>query len=148
MICYLGLGSNLGNREENILKARSELGSYLEILNISKIIETEPFGKKNQSKFLNCVLKIRTVLSPEELLFTCLNIEDQLGRERKEKWGPRNIDIDILFYGNEIINRSNLHIPHPELHKRKFVLQSLNEICPGFVHPVLKKTIEDIIREL
>ena len=94
------------------------------------------------------MLKIRTVLSPEELLFTCLNIEDKLGRERKEKWGPRNIDIDILFYGNEIINRSNLHIPHPELHKRKFVLQSLNEICPGFVHPVLKKTIEDIIREL
>ncbi len=149
MICYLGLGSNLGNRQKFIEDAIFELSSNLkiEILQKSEIIETKPFGKINQPNFINCVVKIDTIFSASNLLETCLNIENKLKRIRIEKWGPRTIDIDLLFYGNEIIESQNLTIPHPELHKRLFVLNSLNEICPEFVHPKLNKTIKELTNE-
>ena len=150
MVCYLGLGSNLGNREENILKAKSALDVYLQInvLQVSTIIETEPIGNTNQPKFLNCVLKIETYLEPAELLTKCLETEFKLGRIRTKKWGPRIIDIDILFYGDQIINEDYLVIPHPELHKREFVLRSLVEICPEFVHPKMNNTILQIYEDI
>ena len=91
---------------------------------------------------------IDTDLLPEELLKKCLDIENQLGRIRKEKWGPRTIDIDLLFYEEKIINSELLVLPHPELHKREFVLTSLNELCPNLVHPILNKKIKDIFVEL
>ena len=147
MICYLGFGSNLGNRQEFILKALSELSLKMQILQNSEIIETKPYGNVNQPDFLNCVTKIETELNPVELLKICTEIEKKLGRKRSLKWAARTIDIDILFYGNKTFQSDELIIPHPEIQKRKFVLKSLNEICPDFVHPVLNKKISQIILE-
>ena len=150
MVCYLGLGSNLGNREENILKAKSALDVYpqINVLQVSTIIETEPVGKTNQPKFLNCVLKIETNLKPAELLTKCQETELKLGRIHTKKWESRIIDIDILFYGKQIINEDYLVIPHPELHKREFVLRSMVEICPEFVHPKMDNTILQIYENI
>ncbi len=150
MICYLGLGANLGNREENIKKAISRLSSDSEILikKRSSMIETKPYGKFDQPDFINSVIEIDTDITAENLLSKCLTVENELGRKRNEKWGPRTIDIDILFYNDHIINSQNLTIPHPDLHNRKFVLCSLNEICPDFIHPVINKKIKEIYLEL
>ena len=147
MICYLGLGSNLGNRHEYILKALTELSKKMQIIQNSEIIETKPYGNLKQPDFLNCVTKIDTKLNPVELLKICTEIENKLGRKRSLKWASRTIDIDILFYGNEIFQSDQLTIPHPEIQKRKFVLKSLNEICPDLVHPVLNMKISQIILE-
>ena len=147
MICYLGLGSNLGNREEFILKALYDLSLKVKIIENSEIIETKPYGNMNQPDFLNCVTKIETELKPDELLKICTEIENKLGRKRTQKWAARTIDIDILFYGNKVFQSDELTIPHPEIQKRKFVLKSLNEICPDFVHPVLNKKISQILLE-
>lgn len=147
MICYLGLGSNLGNRHEYILKALSELSLKVKIIKNSEIIETKPYGNLNQPDFLNRVSKIETELKPVKLLKICTEIEKKLGRKRTQKWAARTIDIDILFYGNEIFQSDELTIPHPEIQKRRFVLKSLNEICPDLVHPVLNKKISLILLE-
>ena len=150
MYCYLGLGSNLGNKQNYITKAIklvSELEN-VEITKTSSMIITAPYGKTDQPDFLNCVIEIDTDLLPEELLRKCLDIENQLGRIRNEKWGPRTIDIDLLFYEDKIINTELLILPHPQLHKREFVLTSLNELCPDLIHPVLNKKIKDIFVEL
>ncbi len=149
MICYLGLGSNLGNRKEEIRAAISFLNSNpkIDVLKESTTIETEPIGNTNQPKFLNCALEIETDLDPVILLKTCLNIEFNMGRIRTKKWEPRIIDIDILFYGNQVIDEGYITIPHTELHRREFVMRSLNEICPEFEHPVLKKKMKDIFME-
>jgi 2-amino-4-hydroxy-6-hydroxymethyldihydropteridine diphosphokinase len=150
VICYLGLGSNLGDRKDYINKAVSRLVSYPEIvlLKTSSIIETEPYGKTDQPFFLNCVMKIDTTLSAQKLLRLCLKTETNLGRIRNEKWGPRTIDIDILFYGTEIIEENDLIIPHPGIQERKFVLASLAELCPDLVHPVLNKRIKELNQQL
>ncbi len=147
MICYLGLGSNLGNRKEYILKALSELSLIVKIIKNSEIIETKPYGNVNQPDFLNCVTKIETELKPVKLLKICTEIENKLGRKRSEKWAARTIDIDILFYGNKIFQSDELTIPHSGIQKRRFILKSLNEICPDLVHPVLNKKISQIILE-
>mgnify|MGYP001374619705 CR=1 FL=1 len=144
----LGLGSNIGNRLKNINEAISMLKDKLIIVKVSKVIETEPYGYKDQPMFLNCCLIAKTALSADKLLEFVLSIEKRMGRVREFKWGPRNIDIDILFYDNLIINRDDLVIPHPELHKREFVLKSLVEIMPDFVHPKLNRSIKDIYEEL
>ncbi len=150
MICYLGLGSNLGNREENIKNAISKLSSDPDILieKRSSMIETKPYGNNDQPDFINSAIEIDTDLPPEKLLSKCLVVENELGRKRNEKWGSRIIDIDILFFGNHIINLQKLTVPHPDLHNREFVLRSLNEICPDFIHPVLDKSIKEIYLEL
>ena len=129
MKVYLGLGSNLGDREGNLLQACELLGC----LEKSKIHETEPFGVLDQPKFLNMVCEIETELSPRELLLFVKNIEKKLGRKKREKWGPREIDIDILFYGDQIIDEPDLKIPHPGIKERDFVLKPLKEIAPGLV---------------
>lgn len=147
MIFYLGLGSNLGNREVFISKALSDLSLKVKIIKNSEIIETKPYGNVNQPDFLNCVTEIETELNPLELLKICTEIEKKLGRKRSQKWASRTIDIDILFYGNETFQSDELTIPHPEIQKRKFVLKSLNEICPDFVHPILNKKISQILLE-
>ncbi|MDO9577804.1 MAG: 2-amino-4-hydroxy-6-hydroxymethyldihydropteridine diphosphokinase [Candidatus Cloacimonadales bacterium] len=150
MICYLGLGSNLGDRKDFINRAISRLVSQPEIvmLKCSSIIETKAFGKIDQPDFLNCALKIDTSLTPSELLELCLKTEKNLGRIRYEKWGPRTIDIDVLLYEDKIIEKEGLSIPHPGIAKRKFVLDSLNELCPDYVHPVLGKRIAEILSEM
>ncbi|MCD4818251.1 MAG: 2-amino-4-hydroxy-6-hydroxymethyldihydropteridine diphosphokinase [Candidatus Cloacimonetes bacterium] len=141
---YIGLGSNLGKRKENILKAINFFKNYDKITFIksSKIIETEPYGNIGQPNFLNCVIVIGSEIKPIDMLNICLKIEQKMGRKRTIKWGPRIIDIDILICDNQIVNENNLIIPHPELYKRKFVLTSLNELCPEFIHPIINKKIK------
>jgi len=146
---YIGLGSNLGNRLANIRKAIELMKQEgIEIVKESSIYETEPVGYKEQGWFLNSVVKARTQFSPEGLWKRLEKIEKVMGREREIKWGPRIIDLDILFYGNKVLNGKQLQIPHPELHKRRFVLLPLKEIAPELVHPVLNKTIGEILGEL
>lgn len=150
MKAYLGLGSNLGNRMQNMEVAVKFLSSdrNISISRLSRIRETKPYGKLDQADFLNQVIEIETKLSATELLTACQKVEDQLKRERLEKWGPRTIDIDILFYGNEIIEQEALRIPHPDLENRSFVMEPLNELSPDFVHPVLKKSVNQIYKDL
>ena len=146
---YIGLGSNLGDRLANIRKAIELMKEEgIEIMKESSIYETEPVGYKEQGWFLNSVVKARTQFSPQGLWKRLEKIEKLMGREREIKWGPRIIDLDILFYGNKVLNGKQLQIPHPELHKRRFVLLPLKEIAPELVHPVLNKTIGEILGEL
>ncbi len=144
---FLSLGSNIGDRKKNLTTAVNKLKeNNNKIEKISSIYETEPVGYKEQNRFFNIVIEIDTGLPPYELLKLILNVEKDMGRERKIHWGPRNIDIDIIFYKNLIINEPNLIIPHKEMHKRNFVLVPMNEIFPDFIHPVFKKSINDILK--
>lgn len=131
-ICYLGIGSNLGNRKRNIKLALQKINRIEEtrIIKASKIIETKPVGgPSRQGKFLNACLKIKTSLTPTALLNKLKKIETQLGRPAKHiRYGPRTIDLDILFYGDKIVNRRDLKIPHPRIFERKFVIKPLLEI--------------------
>lgn len=143
---YLLTGSNLGEKSVNIQKAKALIELYVgPILKESAIYQTEAWGKRDQAVFLNQALKVATLLEPKILLKQVLEIESQIGRVRKIKWGERIIDIDILFYGKDIINYPNLSIPHPQLQLRNFVLVPLMEIAPNFVHPVLKKNITQLL---
>jgi 2-amino-4-hydroxy-6-hydroxymethyldihydropteridine diphosphokinase len=146
MICYLGLGSNLGDRKDYINRAITRFAAIdsIKLLKCSSIIETEPFGRQDQPEFLNCVLKISTSLSPEELLKICQETEISLGRIHRELWGPRTIDIDILFYGKRIVDLPHLVIPHPGITVRKFILTSLMELCPDFIHPITHRSIRQM----
>ncbi len=140
---FLGLGSNLGDREKNIkeaLRRLQESGMAREI-KISSLYEAEPVGVKNQPFFLNAVLRMETDLSPQDLLDALQALERQLGREKGRKWGPRIIDLDILLYRNLVMKEKDLEIPHPLLAERSFVLIPLAELAPETIHPVLKKTV-------
>lgn len=143
---YFGLGSNLDDPEKNIINGLRMLKMKgIELLKLSSLYYTEPVGKEDQPYFYNMVAKGLTSYTPEELLKVIKDIEKLLGRVWTEKWGPRIIDIDILFYNDLILNTPELTIPHPELHKRDFVLVPFTEIEPDFVHPVFKKTIEELL---
>lgn len=138
---YLLMGSNLGNRLEYLREAEQMLiKGGIQVIDESTIFETEPWGKGNQGWFLNVVLQIETSKQPEELLENILVIEEDLGRIRKEKWGERSIDIDILYYHEEVIDTENLKIPHPGIPDRKFTLIPLTEMCPLELHPTSKQT--------
>jgi len=113
----------------------------------SQVYETSAWGKTDQKDFLNKAISVKTSLSPQELLKQISIIESKMGRLRKEKWGPRNIDVDILFYDEEIIENDNLKIPHPQITNRNFVLVPLMDICPDFVHPLHDKTIAALLEE-
>ena len=141
---YIGIGSNVGDKEENIRKAIRLMKEKCKILKVSSLYQTEPMYYKNQDWFLNCAAKIETKLNPQELLSFLQSIEKKIGRIRTIKNGPRTIDLDILFYNGKIIKSNNLIIPHPRLHERLFVLYPLKEICPDFVHPILKKSINEL----
>lgn len=145
---FLCLGSNLGDREENLRAAYSAIHKTIgKVAKKSHVYETEPWGNKNQDPFLNQVIMINTMKDPRELMEALSKIERELGRKRSEKWGPRIIDIDILFYGKRIIRDKGLEVPHPELHQRAFVLAPMLEIAPDYVHPVLKKQIDELYME-
>lgn len=147
--CFIGLGSNLGDRE-GLLQSASFAIIQLpntELIQASNIIETAPYGLLEQPPFLNQVLHIRTMLLPDELLQAFQQIELSLGRVRTTHWGPRTIDIDILFYGQTIYDSTNLTIPHSGIADRLFVLQSLNEIAPNLMHPVLHKSMQQLWEE-
>ena len=143
---FLGLGSNLGDREKNIKEAVRLLreNGQVEIEKVSSLYETEPVGIKNQPAFLNGVLEIETNLSPRNLLDTLQAIERRLGRKKGRKWGPRLIDLDILLYGDLVMEEEDLKIPHPFLAERSFVLIPLAQIAPAIVHPLSKLTISDL----
>lgn len=146
---FIALGSNLGDKKDNINEAIKRINDKgIKILKVSSIIETEPYGYKDQDKFLNAVCLVETDLSPHELLNVLLEIEREMGRVRTIKWGPRVIDLDIIFYDDLIINEANLIIPHPDAHNRTFVMGPLSEIEPDFIHPVLNKTVKEIYLEL
>lgn len=147
-IAYLGLGSNIGDRGQNLTTAIAELTEFSTILAKSQIYETEPVGYKEQEDFLNMTVKITTQLNPVELIVRLEEIEHKMGRIKEIIDGPRNIDLDILFFNNEIINSQSLKIPHPRLQKRKFVLQPLSEIAGELVHPVLNKSISALAASL
>ena len=144
---YIGLGSNLGNRLGNLNKALEllERDESTVITNVSKIYESEPKYLTEQPKFLNAAIGINTSLSPSQLLNLLLNIETGMGRIRNKKNGPRLIDLDILFYGREIIESDELDIPHPLLYERLFVLKPLEDIDSKFVCPVTGKTVSELV---
>lgn len=144
----LHLGSNLGKRIKNLALAAYFINKKIgPILEMSGLYETEAWGKSDQSDFLNLVIISEYADSPEELLLKIHWIENKLGRIRFEKWGERLIDIDILFFGDQIIEKANLKIPHPEITNRNFVLVPLNEIMPEFIHPVLERPIRDLMEQ-
>jgi 2-amino-4-hydroxy-6-hydroxymethyldihydropteridine diphosphokinase len=145
---YLGLGSNVGDRKANISEAIKHIGRNVgRVAKQSKLYETEPWGNKEQDAFINQVIMVNTTLDPRQILEANTKIEREMGRERKEKWGPRVVDIDILFYGKRVIRDKGLEIPHPELHTRAFVLVPMMEIDPTFEHPVLKMPIDELFMD-
>ena len=145
---YLLTGGNMGDRTGFLKEARKKIEYECgRIVQSSALYETAAWGKEDQESFLNQVLQLETMLSPRDLLITILKIEESLGRKREVKYGPRTIDIDILFYNNEIIEEEGLHIPHPRLQDRRFVLAPLSEIAPHKIHPLLLKSIEQLLKE-
>lgn len=145
---YLGLGSNLGNRQDNLDKALDFLSQRLRVEKISSVYETEPVGNINQPRFLNLVCQAYTKLSPTALLTLAKGIESKLGRALNKPDAPRPIDIDILFYGEQVIETPELVMPHPRLTERAFVLIPLAEIAPDLVHPVVGKIIKELLKEV
>jgi 2-amino-4-hydroxy-6-hydroxymethyldihydropteridine diphosphokinase len=146
---YLGLGSNKGERIsyiENAIEEISRLPST-NITVISGIYETEPWGNIEQEDYLNAVIGIQTELNAEDLLKELKSIEKFIGRKENKKWSEREIDIDLLFYGNEIIDKDHMKVPHRQIENRRFVLVPMNEIAPGFMHPVFKKSISQMLED-
>lgn len=143
---YLSLGSSLGDRKNYLEMAVEKLNSHPRIFvkKVSDYIETEPYGGVAENKFLNCAVGIETYLTAEELLCEIHKIEDAFGRTREKRWGDRTLDIDIIFFGKKIICTDGLIVPHPEYHKRNFVLIPLKQIASDFVCPVLKKAVKNI----
>ena len=145
---YLGLGTNLGDRMNNLLQAVQALPLEITLQRASQVYETKPEGYLTQPDFLNQVLETETTLPPMDLLISLKQLENQLGRQKTFKDGPRLIDIDILFYDNKVIELPGLIIPHPRLAGRAFVLAPLVELAPDFYHPVIGKTIRELLESV
>lgn len=147
-IAYLSLGSNLGNREGHLRDAIARLSNCGRVIHPSSMYETQPVDVTEQPWFLNCTLALGTTHSPEQLMSELLRIEQDMGRERTHPKGPRTIDIDLLLYGDVILDSGRLIVPHPAMHRRRFVLEPLAEIAPEAQHPVLRKTIRELLESL
>lgn len=147
---YLALGSNIGNREETLQKAIRRLHEQpgIRVLRVSSVYETDPVGYVDQAAFLNMAVAVETELSPDLLLETALSIEKELGRVRTIRWGPRTIDIDVLLYGHETVQKEHLVIPHPAMAKRAFVLVPLRDVWEGDALPVYNQTIDHFLLQL
>jgi 2-amino-4-hydroxy-6-hydroxymethyldihydropteridine diphosphokinase len=146
---FLLLGSNLGDRQAYLQQAIAHIEQEIApVVARSSVYETQSWGKTDEPDYLNQVIQLQTNIPAKGILYKILNIEKAMGREREVKWGSRIIDIDILFYGSEVINEDQLIVPHPELHNRMFTLAPLAEIAPELIHPVLKKNIAQLKREL
>jgi 2-amino-4-hydroxy-6-hydroxymethyldihydropteridine diphosphokinase len=148
---YLALGSNIGDREENIHQAIAMLRQTpeIDVVAVSNLLENPALGMgENAEPFFNAAARIETTLGSHALLHRMIEIERTLGRQRHEKWSPRTIDLDLLLYGNQIISSQELVVPHPLMHERRFVLEPLAEIAPDAVHPTLQMTIAGLLRDL
>lgn len=146
----IALGSNMGDRQAYVKHGVSALQQLKDcrVISVSKIIETMPYGVLEQADFLNGCMKIQTLLFPEELLDVLHDIEHSVNRVKEGKWGPRTLDLDIIFYDNEIIDTAELKIPHVDMHNRDFVLEPLAQIAPNYYHPVFHKTVSILLDEL
>jgi len=140
---FVALGSNLGDRLQFLRRAVDALGSEggFRVASISSVYETEPVGKKDQPKFLNAAVELSSLLSPDSVLVKLKHIEEAVGRTPSEKWGPREIDLDLIYFGDLVVNSPSLVLPHPEVDKRRFVLTPLVEIAPDFVDPLRACTL-------
>ena len=145
---YLALGTNLGDRMDNLRLAVAALSPTLRVTGLSQVYETPPWGYADQPAFLNMTLAAETDLEPLALIAFLKKLESDLGREKTFRNGPRLIDIDILFYYDLIFEQADLTIPHPRLHERAFVLVPLNDIAPNLMHPVLKRTVRDLLKDV
>lgn len=147
---YIGIGSNLGDREFLIRKAVEALRQLPQtnVSGVSSLYDTEPVGETDQPAFLNAVAWLETELPARDLLWQMLLIEKRMGRVRSRRWGPRPIDLDLLFYDDEVIEEPDLQVPHPEAHRRAFVLMPLLELDPNFRHPVTEETVRRMIQKL
>lgn len=147
---YLSIGSNIGNKEKNLNDAIEKMSSLNEIKveKVSSFLITEPWGYTEQEEFLNGALKIKTTFSPKELVRALLKIESEMKRERIIKWGPRIIDLDVIFYGDLISDDEEIILPHPRMEEREFVLKPLSELCPYKIHPVLRKSVLKLLNEV
>jgi len=143
IICYIGIGSNVGDSLKNCQDAVENISrtTGIDLKTVSSFYKTEPVGIETQGFFINAVVEIKTAFSPQSLLQILQNIEKIMGREREVKGGPRIIDLDLLFYGQDVVNQNNLTIPHPEIHTRRFVLEPLCEIASYLIHPVFGVSI-------
>ena len=145
---FLLLGSNLGDKRAVLEQTANIIGFRVgKIFASSSFFETEPWGNTDQPSFVNQVIGVASLLGAKDLLDVCKKIEKEMGRETNKKWGPRLIDIDILFFGKDIIESDALSIPHPQLHLRRFTLEPFHEIAPELVHPIFKKTISELLFE-
>jgi 2-amino-4-hydroxy-6-hydroxymethyldihydropteridine diphosphokinase len=148
-IVYIGIGSNLGDREKNCSRSVDLLEKNgIVIRQESSLYETIPWGSRDQPLFLNMVIEVETELKPQELLELLKNVEIEVGREKSSRWGPRIIDLDILLYDDITLNEETLTVPHPYLHKRDFALIPLCEIAPDVKHPVLQLTMRELLQIL
>lgn len=143
---YLLLGTNLGDKRLNLKRARDKISRHSSILRTSAIYQSKAWGKTDQPEFYNQVIEIDTSLSSEDLLIRLLSAEEEMGRKRIEKWGPRLIDIDILLYRQDVVNLPQLTVPHPEIANRRFTLLPLYELAPGLMHPVLQKKVSELLQ--
>jgi 2-amino-4-hydroxy-6-hydroxymethyldihydropteridine diphosphokinase len=149
-IAYIGAGSNLGDRAAHIEAAVARIDGHpgCRVRGVSPIYETEPLGEDAGGWFLNAAFSVETELSPRELLELLQEVEKAAGRERRRKWASRTLDLDILFFGDRIIEEEDLLIPHPQIHLRRFVLLPLKEIAPDFIHPVLGRSVSLLYESL
>ena len=149
-MAYLSYGSNMGEKKDYIRKALSLIDNskYIRIIKESNLIETEPWGYTEQDNFINGACSIKTILSPRDLMEFLLSVEKSLDRERKIKWGPRTIDLDIIFYDDLVTEDDFVTLPHPRAHLREFVLEPINEIAPNKIHPLYKKRVFELLEDL
>jgi len=150
IVCFIGIGSNVADSVSNCLESieRISLFSHIRITKKSSLYRTEPVGLKEQEWFVNGVIEIKTKYTATTLLKVLQQIEKDMGRIREERWGPRTIDLDILFYGQEVIKEKDISVPHPELHKRRFVLIPMYEIAPYVIHPAFGISIKGLLSRL
>jgi 2-amino-4-hydroxy-6-hydroxymethyldihydropteridine diphosphokinase len=147
-LVYLALGSNLGKRSENLRSAIKNLQPEVKVIKCSQVYETPPWGYKDQPKFLNQVIEVETNLAPSELLEFVKEVEGRIGREKAFRYGPRSIDIDILFYDDIVIDSPPLVIPHASISERAFVLIPLADLAPDYLHPVLGETVLGLLAKV